>query len=109
MRSGRHFAHLPLSAAIFALVNLVGVAAKADDKPKSNPFARANVLSKNELSISIKHSDWGQKAAYQFAADHCAKYGKVAIQSTSGKGYGPDTTTTWICQEPPKVPAPPAP
>ena len=96
-----------------ALVAIAAVAlgavspvAAADAEPKSNIFARAKVLSKNELSITIRHSDWGQKAAYQFAADHCASFGKVAVQTSSGMGYGPDTTTTWLCEAVPSVAQP---
>jgi hypothetical protein len=86
-----------------AILGLINPAFADDSQPKSNAFARAQVLSKNELSITIRHSDWGQKAGYQFAADHCASYERVAIQATSGKGYGPDTTTTWMCQQVPQA------
>lgn len=85
---------------------VVGTAEAQEAKPKSNPFARAKVLSKNALSITIRHSDWGEKNAYQFAADHCAQFGKLAIRTTSSIGVGADSTTTWICQEPPKPETP---
>ncbi len=101
-------AAVPKSAAVASALS-PSIAANAqpgttisDPKPKSNLFARAKVISKNALSITIRHSDFGQKAAYQFATDHCGSFGKLAVQSTSGTGYGPDTTTTWICQEVPK-------
>lgn len=79
----------------------------AQDAPKSNLIARAKVLSRNELSITIRFSHWGQSSAYQFAADHCAKFGKLAVPTTSSGGYDSDMTTTWVCQEPPKGSAPP--
>lgn len=85
---------------VLALLLLQPAAAEGA-KPKSNLLARVNVLSKNQLSITIRHSKWGQKNAYQFASDHCAGFGKVAVQTTSNTGYGPDTTTTWVCQEVP--------
>ena len=59
-------------------------------------LARAKVLSKNALSITIKHSDRGQKAAYQFASDHCASFGKLAVQSASGTGRGQDRPSSVI-------------
>ena len=92
-----------LMALLLVGTNSYAQQAASDPKPKSNPFARAKVLSKNALSITIKHSDRGQKAAYQFASDHCASFGKLAVQSASGTGRGQDTTTTWICQEIPKT------
>lgn len=100
---------VPVLAAAVIIVLLTGAAAQAQEaKPRSNFFARAKVLSKNELSITIRHSDWGQKNAYQFAADHCGTFGKLTVQATSGMGYGPDTTTTWVCQSIPEPPPPPA-
>jgi len=85
---------------------MVGTAEGQGAKPKSNPFARAKVLSENALSITIRHSKWGEKNAYQFASDHCAQFGKLAVRTTSSMGIGADSTTTWVCQEPPKAEAP---
>jgi hypothetical protein len=73
-----------------------------EDKPKSNLFARAKVLSQNELSITISHSDWGKKAAFQFAADHCMKYHRIAVYQGGTAQFGPDTTSTWLCVVPPQ-------
>ena len=87
-------------------LTMFGAAMAQEAKPKSNPFARAKVLSKNSLSITIRHSEWGEKSAYQFASDHCAQFGKLAIRTTSSIGIGPDSTTTWLCQEPPKPETP---
>lgn len=91
--------------ALAAVLLAAGVAQAEQPKIKSNMFARAKVLSKNALSITIRHSEWGQATAYQYAADHCAAFGKLAVQTISNIGAGADTTTTWVCQEPPK-PAP---
>ncbi len=102
------------SFVVCGLLLLMANAVHAEEaKPKSNLFARANVLSKNALSITIRHSQWGEKSAYQFASDHCATFGKLAVRTSSSIGIGSDSTTTWICQEPPKAdatsPAPPQP
>lgn len=75
-------------------------AEKGEDKPKSNMFARAKVLSRNELSITISHSDWGKKAAFEFAAQHCAKYNRLAVYQSGVAQWGPDTTSTWACITP---------
>jgi hypothetical protein len=95
-----------VAASLAAVIAIASPASAEEPQPKSNMFARAKVLSKNALSITIRHSEWGQHAAYQFASDHCASFGKLAVQTTSSIGIGPDTTTTWICQDVPPNAAP---
>jgi hypothetical protein len=94
-----------LALALFILPVLT--AASDPDKPKSNMFARAKLLSANELSVTIRHSSWGTKAAFQFAADHCAKYGKLAIVQNGIEPKVGDGITTWMCVAPPPAPQPP--
>lgn len=90
------------SIVIFLTVLAIGGASAAlakdqADKPKSNMFARAKVLSSNEISITISHSDWGKKAAFEFAAKHCAKFNRLAVYQGGSAQFGPDTTSTWAC------------
>lgn len=86
-----------------SLIATSAVMAKSEgDKPKSNMFSRAKLLSSNEISITISHSDWGKKAAFEFAAQHCAKFKKLAIYQGGTSQFGPDTTSTWACVPPPK-------
>lgn len=81
-----------------AVLALAGSAAAQDaEKPKSNPLARVKVLSESERSISIKHSRWGEEAAFKWADTHCAKYGKVAV-AAGGSPSGTSTITTWRCE-----------
>lgn len=86
-----------LGVAIVLLAANPAIASDKEDKPKSNMFARAKVLSSNELSITISHSDWGKKAAFDFAAKHCAKFTKLAVYQGGTAQFGPDTTSTWAC------------
>jgi hypothetical protein len=76
-----------------------------NEQPKSNFYARAKLLSRNELSITISHSEAGQKNAFAFAAQHCAKLGKLAVLSSSAPQLA-DNITTWACVAPPQSPAP---
>lgn len=65
---------------------------------RSNPLARASILSQNERSITIRHSNWGQGTAFKWAEEHCASLGKAAVPSNANTGFGTATTTTWLCQ-----------
>ena len=75
------------------------------EQPKSNFIARAKLLASNELSVTISHSKAGQKNAFEFATQHCAKFNKLAVvQSTASQMA--DNITTWACVAPPQPPAP---
>jgi hypothetical protein len=88
--------------AILATLLLLTLAACASgptpDSPKANLLARAAVLAKNDRSITIRHSKWGQSVAYQWAADHCAKLNKLAVPAGETQDFGTNATTTWRCE-----------
>lgn len=69
------------------------------DQPKSNFIARAKLLASNELSVTISHSQAGQKNAFEFAAQHCAKFGKLAVLQSSAPQLS-DNISTWACLTP---------
>lgn len=66
------------------------------ESPKGNPIARAKILSKNDLSITISHSKWGKSTAFQWADEHCRSAGKVAVYA-GGTPEMADTISTWRC------------
>ena len=68
---------------------------------KSNFIQRSKILSKNDLSITISHSDKGKEIAFSWAADHCGSLGKIAIYAGGVSQFGPDTISTWHCVSPP--------
>ena len=72
-------------------------AANYNDNP--NSIQRAEILSKNELGITIEHSSWGKKIAFRFADEHCNSMGKVAVYKGSSQQYGPDVISTWECKK----------
>jgi hypothetical protein len=67
------------------------------DQP--NAIQRAEVLSKNDKSITIEHSTWGKKIAFRLADEHCRSLGKTAVYQGSSQQYGPDVISTWKCEE----------
>lgn len=67
------------------------------DGPKANPLARAKILSANEKSIAIEHSNWGKSIAFRWAADHCAKFGKAAVPIGATQELV-NTVSTWRCE-----------
>ena len=71
--------------------------ASRDAEP--NSIQRAKVLSKNQYSIVVEHSEWGKPIAFRFAEEHCASLGKVAIYMGGTMQLGPDMTSTWKCQQ----------
>ncbi len=83
-------------------IQAVSQTATVNDKPKSNFFARAKLLAANELSVTISHSKAGQKNAFEFAVQHCAKFGKLAVVQSSTSQLA-DNITTWVCVTPPKA------
>lgn len=85
--------------AAIVLAGVVGTmpAAGPDKLPRSNPIARAKIMSQNELSITIRHSKFGEKTAYRWAEAHCAKLGRLAVPVNSAGRIG-DVTTTWRCE-----------
>lgn len=68
--------------------------------PKSNVIARAKILSQNEISITIHHSDRGKATAFKWAEEHCRSLGKIALYTAGAPDFGPNTTSTWQCVKP---------
>jgi len=71
--------------------------ASYDSSP--NAIQRAEVLSKNEYSITIEHSTWGKKIAFRLADEHCKSLGKIAVYKGSSQQFGPDVISTWSCEK----------
>lgn len=78
------------------VVMVVGCAADRNDSP--DLVRRAKVLSANDLSISIEHSEFGKPIAFRLADEHCAKFHKSAVYVGGVYQTGPDMTSTWRCQ-----------
>lgn len=95
---------------VFSLLLTLSISAHAGqgEQPKSNFIARAKLLASNELSVTIAHSKAGQKNAFEFAATHCAKFGKLAVVQSSTPQLA-DNITTWACIAPqsPTIPTTP--
>lgn len=68
-----------------------------NDEP--NSIQRAEILSKNEHSITVEHSTWGKKIAFRYADQHCNSLGKTAVYMNSSQQYGPDVISTWRCEK----------
>ena len=71
----------------------------ADYYGEPNSIQRAEILSKNELSITVEHSTWGKKIAFRFADEHCNSLGKTAVYISSSQQAGPDVISTWRCED----------
>lgn len=98
------------SAHRFLVMTLIFVSsfaaiAEQSEQPKSNFIARAKLLASNELSVTISHSKAGQKNAFEFANQHCAKFNKLAVVQSTASQLA-DNITTWACVTPPQPPAP---
>src|SRR5687767_8681327 len=85
------------SVILFLIVSLVGCG-PANYHSKPNSIQRAEILSKNELSITVEHSSWGKKIAFRFADEHCNSLGKTAVYKGSSQQFGPDVISTWSCE-----------
>jgi hypothetical protein len=70
--------------------------ASYNDSP--NFLQRVDVLSKNEKSITIEHSDWGKKIAFRMAQEHADSLGKAAVYKGSSQQTGPDVISTWVLE-----------
>jgi hypothetical protein len=79
----------------FTLSGCVGPAAR-DAAP--NPIQRAKVLSKNDLGITIEHSEWGKPIAFRLADDHCTSLKKAAVYRGGVMQLGPDISSSWRCE-----------
>lgn len=73
--------------------------APAEPLPKSNPLARAKIISQNPLSITIQHSKWGQDTAFKWAEAHCAANNRAAVYVGGGAPVGTGITSTWRCEK----------
>lgn len=67
-----------------------------DDEP--NSIQRVDTINKNNLGITIEHSNFGKKIAFRLADEHCATMGKLAVYQGASTQYGPDVISTWVCQ-----------
>lgn len=67
-----------------------------DDEPTW--IQRADTINKNNLGITIEHSNFGKKIAFRLADEHCATMGKLAVYQGASAQYGPDVISTWVCQ-----------
>jgi hypothetical protein len=67
--------------------------ASHNDSP--NFLQRAEILSKNNKSITIEHSSWGKKIAFRIAQEHAESLGMTAVYKGSSQQYGPDVISTW--------------
>lgn len=69
------------------------------DKPYSKTGYVADVVTKNEKSITIDHSSLAKRIAFRLADEHCESMSKVAVFQNSGKmAYGHIFTSVWTCQ-----------
>jgi hypothetical protein len=79
-------------------VALAGCAGPADRNAQPNAIQRAKVLSSNDASITIEHSEWGRPIAFRLAEEHCAKAKKSAVYRGGVMQMGHDMTSTWRCE-----------
>jgi hypothetical protein len=79
---------------------LTGCAAPVAAGPGSMPnmYQRAKVLSKDDASIRIEHSDSGKAIATRMADEHCATVKKTAVYVRGVVLLEPDMTSTWRCE-----------
>jgi hypothetical protein len=70
----------------------------ADRNAEPNSIQRAKIISKNQYSIVVEHSEWGKPIAFRFAEEHCGSLGKVAVYQGGTMQIGPDITSAWKCQ-----------
>ncbi len=63
-----------------------------------NMYQRAKVLSKDDVSIRIEHSDSGKTIATRMADEHCATVKKTAVYVKGVVLLEPDMTSTWRCE-----------
>ncbi len=79
-----------------AAVLVSGCAASYDSEP--NAFQRAEIMSKNERGITIKHSTWGNDIAFRFADEHCESHERFAVHVSTSQQTGPDVISSWRCE-----------
>jgi len=84
-------------ASLFVTLGCAVGPASYNDEP--NSIQRAEILSKNDRSITVEHSTWGKKIAFRYADEHCLALGKTAVYMGSSRQYGPDVISTWRCEE----------
>jgi len=60
--------------------------------------AAPEVLSRNEYGITIEHSKWAKKTAFQWADEHCASMNKKAVFMGSAREQSPYANSTWRCE-----------
>jgi hypothetical protein len=63
-----------------------------------NMYQRAKVVSKDDSTISIEHSESGKQIASRTAARHCATLKRVAVYRDTVTRLGSDLTSTWRCE-----------
>lgn len=80
------------------MLGLQACAGPADPNAQPNFIQRAKVLSKNQVGITIEHSEWGKPIAFRMADEHCASLGKGATYRGGVMQIGPDMTSTWRCE-----------
>ncbi len=81
----------------FAMIALTGCAASYDSDP--NAFQRAEVMSKNERGITVKHSTWGNDIAFRYADEHCESVDRFAVHVSTSQQTGPDVISSWRCEK----------
>ena len=100
MKAGLSSAHRALVATLIFFSSFAAIAEQGE-QPRSNFIARAKLLASNELSVTISHSKAGQKNAFEFATQHCAKFNKLAVVQSTASQLA-DNITTWACVAPPQ-------
>jgi len=84
---------------LFTTIFLSGCAAgPADYDDEPTWIQRADIINKNNLGITIEHSNFGKKIAFRLSDEHCATMGKLAVYQGASTQYGPDVISTWVCQ-----------
>lgn len=83
---------------IALFVALVAGCASPSSSGQPNFIQRAKVLSQNERSITIEHSELGKPIAFRMADEHCALQKKSAVYMGGSMQRGPDMTSTWRCE-----------
>lgn len=89
---------LRVLSAIIAIILLSGCVGPASYNDEPNSIQRANILNKNERSITVQYSSWGTQIAFRLANDHCTQYDKVAVFVGSSQQYGSDVIGSWRCE-----------
>ena len=89
-----------LTVILTALMTLTACLPMGPARPGQQPnsIQRATVLSANDKSITIEHSDWGKPIAFEKADAHCSGLGLDAVYQGASQQFGADVISSWKCE-----------